>query len=122
MAEAGLAAKLEKVTERLAAEAVNAERTGADLIAHYRRFMAVTMIRSARSQGVVAGSAIQRLRYSLSRRPFLPPWERLPRQTGVLTVIETVRGRPTRTAGKASLVHRMWQPKMLSRRSVGRLR
>ncbi len=33
--EAGLAVKLEKVTERLAAGAVNAERAGADLIAHY---------------------------------------------------------------------------------------
>jgi integrase len=33
--EAGLAAKLEPVLERLAAGAVNMERTGADLIAHY---------------------------------------------------------------------------------------
>jgi hypothetical protein len=33
--EAGLAAKLAKVTERLAAGAANAERAGADLIAHY---------------------------------------------------------------------------------------
>jgi len=31
----GLAARLEKVTERLAADAPNMERTGADLIAHY---------------------------------------------------------------------------------------
>ena len=30
-----LAARLEKVTERLAADAPNMERTGADLIAHY---------------------------------------------------------------------------------------
>jgi hypothetical protein len=33
--EAGLAAKLEKVKERLAADAANMERPGADLIAHY---------------------------------------------------------------------------------------
>jgi hypothetical protein len=33
--EAALAAKLDKVLERLAAGAVNTERTGADLIAHY---------------------------------------------------------------------------------------
>jgi hypothetical protein len=33
--EAKLAAKLEKVTERLRADAVNMERPGADLIAHY---------------------------------------------------------------------------------------
>jgi hypothetical protein len=33
--EAELAAKLEKVKERLAADAVNMERPGADLIAHY---------------------------------------------------------------------------------------
>ena len=35
MTEAGLAAKLEKVTERLRAGAANMERPGADLIAHY---------------------------------------------------------------------------------------
>jgi hypothetical protein len=33
--EAKLAAKLEKVTERLQADAANMERPGADLIAHY---------------------------------------------------------------------------------------
>lgn len=35
MSEAGLASKLEKVRERLAAEAVNMEKPGAELIAHY---------------------------------------------------------------------------------------